>query len=70
MRLECEGENADVWLIFVYGSINVKKRQEQWDFLKARKQIWGKNWVMGGAFNDIRSKEEKQGGNKRHASSF
>lgn len=55
LRLECKGENADVWLIFVIVSTDVKERQEQWDFLKARTQIWGKNWVMEGDFNDIRS---------------
>lgn len=55
LRLECEGENADVWLNFMCGSTDVNERQEQWDFLKARKQIWGTNWVMGGDFNDIRS---------------
>lgn len=70
MRIACEGEKTEVWLIFVYGSTDYKERQEQWNFLNARKQMWGKNWVLGGEFNDIRSKEEKQGGKERHESSF
>lgn len=72
MRLVCDGENEEIWLIFVYCSTEAKERHAQWDFLKARKQGWGKYLVMGGDFNDIRSQKEKQGGkrNKRAVSSL
>lgn len=47
MKIDCEGEKTEVWLIFIYGSTDNKERQEQWNFLNAKKQLWGKNWVMG-----------------------
>lgn len=68
MRLTCDGETEEIWLIFVYGSTDVK--DAQWDFLKAMKHGWGKYWVIGGDFNDIRNHVEKQGEKERKESSF
>lgn len=60
VKIECQGENVEIWLIFVYRSTDSKERQEQWNFLREMKQMWGKNWVIGGDCNDIRSKEKSK----------
>lgn len=70
LQIEVEGEEGVVWIIFVYASTEAKERQQQWEFLKDRKLMWGPNWVIGGDFNDIKNNEEKRGGNKRTESSF
>lgn len=51
-------------------STESRERQQQWQFLQSRRSSWGSKWVLGGDFNDIKNKEEKQGGNERLESSF
>lgn len=41
LKLQCEGETTEVWVIFVYGSTNFTERQAQWEFLKAMRPLWG-----------------------------
>lgn len=47
LGIECESEGAAFWVIFVHASIDAKERQQQWKFLKIRKQKWGLKWVIG-----------------------
>lgn len=41
LKIEIEGEGEAVWVIFVYASTDAKEMQQQWEFLKVRKQRWG-----------------------------
>lgn len=47
LRLVCETEEADFWVVLVHASADVKERQQQREFLKTRKQLWGSKWVLG-----------------------
>lgn len=49
------------WVIFVYTSTDVKVRQRQWETLLKKKLYWGKRWVIGGDFNDIKAHKDKKG---------
>lgn len=60
LRIKYENESTDTWVMFVYRSTYVKERHQQWEFLKNRKYIWGSNWVIGGDFNDIKSRDRKK----------
>lgn len=39
LKLQCEGETTEVWVIFVYGSTDLKEMLAQWEFLKAMRQM-------------------------------
>lgn len=57
-------------VIFVYASTDDKVRQVQWETLIKGTVYWGKRWVIGGDFNNIKANEENKGGRKRLESSF
>lgn len=57
-------------IFFVYASPEARIRKQQWDYLKARKSVWGPLWVLGGNLNDIKNKDEKKGGKEILNSSF
>lgn len=46
LGIECESERAAFWVIFVHASIDAKERQQEWEFLKIRKQKRRSKWVM------------------------
>lgn len=48
LRIGSKGGDSDFWIILVYASTDFRERQQQWGFLKARKQQWGSRWVLGG----------------------
>lgn len=57
--------------MFVYASTDAKERQEQWNGLKARRQMREKNCVIWeGDFNDTKNQEEKKGEKRRQAGIF
>lgn len=64
-----EGETS-FWIILVYASTNGRERQQQLDFLRARKQQWGPRWVLGGDLNDNKNRKEKKGRKIRQETSF
>lgn len=41
LRIGSEEGETDLWVIMVYTSTNIKERQQQWEFLRTRKQHWG-----------------------------
>lgn len=54
----------------MYASLENRVRRQQWDYLRAKKSDWGPMWVLGGNLNEIKNKDEKNGGNERLDSSF
>lgn len=70
MQIRSDEVMFDQWFIFVYASTDANMRKQQWDFVRARKEDWGDMWVIGGDFNDIKSKDEKKGDRVRQDYSF
>ncbi|XP_071914103.1 uncharacterized protein [Coffea arabica] len=66
---DSEGKK-DWWCICTYASTDDKVREQQWDVLERRKQIWGDCWALMGDLNDITSNGEKWGGRVRTEASF
>ncbi|XP_071923234.1 uncharacterized protein [Coffea arabica] len=58
------------WLVCVYASTDGNTRKEQWKYIEERKKDWGEAWVIVGDFNDLRTNEEKWGGQERAEGSF
>lgn len=58
LRVGSEDGGADIWIIFVYANPEMRIRVQQWDYLRARRSDWGRLWVMGGDFNDIKNMSE------------
>lgn len=57
IKIRNEDRNSDLRIILIYASIDLRERQEQWEFLKHRKQMWGSYGILGNNLNDIKSKE-------------
>lgn len=70
LRIGCESEGSNFWVILVHASTDDNEGQQQWDFLKIIKQRWVSQWVLGGDLNDIKNNEEKKGGRKWQDHSF
>lgn len=51
LRVGSEDGGANLWIIFVYASTDIRIKKQQWEFLKIIKSDWGTQWVMGGDFN-------------------
>lgn len=64
LRIAPEAGETDLWIILVYASPDGREMQQQWDFLKARRQQWGPKWVLGGDLNDTKSREEEKKGGR------
>lgn len=67
--VEQEDNGENLWIIFVYASIDAREKRRQWEWLEDRRQQWGTRWIIGGDFND-KNHQEKKGGNRRQESSF
>lgn len=70
LQVDNYSEEEEFWLIFVHASTDARVRQEQWEELKKRKQVWGIRWVLGGDFNEIKNQEKKRKGTERSENSF
>lgn len=70
LRIASEDGELDLWIILLYSSTDGRKMQQQWDFLKTKRQHWGPNWVLGGDLNDIKNREEKKGVKMRNEARF
>lgn len=46
IKISSDEGDSDLWMILVYASTDLRERQDQWEFLKNRKQQWGSHWVL------------------------
>lgn len=47
IKISSDEGDSDLWMILVYASTDLRERQDQWEFLKNKKQQWGSHWVLG-----------------------
>lgn len=69
VKVEGEGSEGKIWVVFIYASTEDHIRRGQWEKLKARRSSWGERWILREDFNDV-SHEDKQMGRMRGESSF
>ncbi|KAL3502870.1 hypothetical protein ACH5RR_037319 [Cinchona calisaya] len=54
----------------VYDSSEDMIRMQQWEIIRNRSYLWGKEWMITSDFNDIVLNDEKWGGRVRYIRSF
>ena len=70
MKMKDSDSGCNWGLVGVYVSTDENTRKVQWKRIGQKRREWGEHWVLVGDFNDIRFREEKLGGRRRHESSF